>query len=261
MGERELLDQARAGFLALDVSEAVKAAALEHLEDWLIHDKLEGLGSATPGGYWPLLEWIITNRQFGLLLDSFYQVMPFGTGGRRGPVGIGPNRINPYTMASSVQGHVAYLKQRFGEKASLKVVVAYDVGATTTCGGCIRRTFPIHCWAFHQRTSLTWHQPSTAPRASKSICSRTNWKTTSRHLSCRSSSGTTAPTGGLNVSASHNHPDDNGGKFYNDRGGQEIPPYDEQMVKIVETISDIESMSYGDALASGLVQPGHRGRP
>ena len=105
MGERELLDQARAGFLTLDVSEAVKADALEHLEDWLIHEKLEGLSSeaaagSEPGGYRPLLEWIITNRQFGLLLDSFYQVMPFGTGGRRGPVGIGPNRINPYTMAS-----------------------------------------------------------------------------------------------------------------------------------------------------------------
>jgi phosphoglucomutase/phosphomannomutase len=61
--------------------------------------------------------------------------------------------------------------------------------------------------------------------------------------------------GGLNVSASHNHPDDNGGKFYNDRGGQEIPPYDEQMVKIVETITDVHGMPYEETLKSGLVTP------
>ncbi len=265
MGERELLDQAREGFLALDVSEAVKGAALKHLEDWLIHDKFEGLssealageglGSATPGGYRPLLEWIITNGQFELLLDSFYQVMPFGTGGRRGPVGIGPNRINPYTMASSVQGHVTYLKQRFGEETGLKVVVAYDVRRYSD----LRRLYPtdvpnplvglsskdfahlataVYCAAGVQVYLLADELEDyiSTPELSFLI----------RHYGAH---------GGLNVSASHNHPDDNGGKFYNDRGGQEIPPYDEQMVKIVETISGIESMSYGDALASGLVQP------
>ena len=60
--------------------------------------------------------------------------------------------------------------------------------------------------------------------------------------------------GGLNVSASHNHPDDNGGKFYNDKGGQEVPPYDEQMVKIVETITDIDSMTYAEAQTTGLIR-------
>ncbi|MCH8966449.1 MAG: phospho-sugar mutase, partial [Planctomycetes bacterium] len=74
---------------------------------------------------------MITNEEFDLVLDSFYQVMPFGTGGRRGPVGVGPNRINPYTMASSVQGHVQYLRDLLPhdpkQKAQeLKVVVAYD---------------------------------------------------------------------------------------------------------------------------------------
>ena len=49
---------------------------------------------------------------------------------------------------------------------------------------------------------------------------------------------------GLNTSASHNHPDDNGGKFYNGQGGQEIPPNDEKMVEIVERISDIRSIPY-----------------
>ena len=59
--------------------------------------------------------------------------------------------------------------------------------------------------------------------------------------------------GGLNTSASHNHPDDNGGKFYNAQGGQEIPPNDERRVEIVERITDIRSMPYTEARASGLI--------
>ena len=59
--------------------------------------------------------------------------------------------------------------------------------------------------------------------------------------------------GGLNTSASHNHPDDNGGKFYNAQGGQEIPPNDERMVDIVETITEVDAMPYAEARASGLI--------
>src|SRR5216117_3783064 len=53
--------------------------------------------------------------------------MPFGTGGRRGAVGIGPNRMNPWTLGASVQGHCEYLKERFPGVAPLRVAVAYDV--------------------------------------------------------------------------------------------------------------------------------------
>ena len=60
-------------------------------------------------------------------------------------------------------------------------------------------------------------------------------------------------TAGLNISASHNHPDDNGGKFYNDRGGQEVPPHDAVMAKKVEHVEGVQILAPGDAKATGLI--------
>ena len=60
-------------------------------------------------------------------------------------------------------------------------------------------------------------------------------------------------TAGLNISASHNHPDDNGGKFYNDRGAQEVPPDDEAMASQVERVSHIEMLDFAAAKATGLM--------
>ncbi len=78
--------------------------------------------------YKPQLEWMIGAGKWSDLLDAFYQVMAFGTGGRRGGVGIGPNRMNLWTLGASVQGHCEYLKARFpGHAKPLQVVLAYDV--------------------------------------------------------------------------------------------------------------------------------------
>ena len=60
--------------------------------------------------------------------------------------------------------------------------------------------------------------------------------------------------GGLNVSASHNHPDDNGGKFYNRHGGQDVPPHDEALARRVEGITAIQSIPFAEAVGDGLVQ-------
>ncbi len=253
MTSREILDQARGGFASLKVSEDIRAAALTHLEDWLVHDKFAGLAPPERTDYRPLLEWMVTAGKFDLLLDSFYQVMPFGTGGRRGPVGIGPNRINPFTIASSVQGHVVYLRERLGADAALKVVVAYDVRRFAD----LRQLYPTDIPnPVMGLSSKDFAHISTAvycaggvevyllPDELNDYISTPELSFLIRRYNAH---------GGLNTSASHNHPDDNGGKFYNDRGGQEIPPYDEQMVKIVEGIESVDIMPYGDALASGLV--------
>ena len=77
--------------------------------------------------YRPQIEWLIEQQQWAGLLDRFYQILPFGTGGRRGPVGIGPNRMNLWTLGASVQGHCEYLKERFPGVQPLHVVLAYDV--------------------------------------------------------------------------------------------------------------------------------------
>jgi phosphoglucomutase/phosphomannomutase len=59
--------------------------------------------------------------------------------------------------------------------------------------------------------------------------------------------------GGLNVSASHNHPDDNGGKFYTELGAQEVPPHDARMVEIVGAVDEVHTTSWEEALRSGRV--------
>src|SRR4051812_29817128 len=69
-----------------------------------------------------------------LLFDSFWRLLPFGTGGRRGPVGYGPNRFNPSVVAITVQGHCQYLRTKFGAGA-LSVVVANDVRVFNDAAG------------------------------------------------------------------------------------------------------------------------------
>src|SRR5438105_15060126 len=112
-------DQLAAGFASLTTDTGLVATALRNLEQWLTDRDF--------AAYRPQLEWLIAERQWSVLLDSFYQVLPFGTGGRRGAVGIGPNRMNLWTLGASVQGHCEYLKECFPGTQPLHVVLAYDV--------------------------------------------------------------------------------------------------------------------------------------
>ena len=115
----ELVSQARAGFATVDADPALKDRALANLTAWLTQPDF--------AAYRPQLEWLVTSGKWSVLVDSFYQVMPFGTGGRRGAVGIGPNRMNLWTLGASVQGHSEYLKERFPDAAGVHVALAYDV--------------------------------------------------------------------------------------------------------------------------------------
>ncbi len=246
-----LLAAAKRGFETIHLSEEIKRTAVSHLEEWLATDKFEGL--VAPSNYMPILAWMVESKRFDLLIDSFYQMIPFGTGGRRGPVGIGPNRINPYTIASSVQGHVEYLHRRHRSANQLSVVVAYDVRAFHN----LRGTYPSGL----QNPLLRLSSKDLA-RIAASVYSAAgiqvhmladghrNYLSTPelsfliRYLGAH---------GGLNVSASHNHPDDNGSKFYNSEGGQEIPPDDEALAAIVERIGEIHTADYSEAVRAGMV--------
>src|SRR5437016_6171893 len=115
----DLLSQARTGFARIDADAALKERALTNLNTWLAHPDF--------AAYRPQLEYLCRSDAWSVLLDSFYQVMPFGTGGRRGAVGIGPNRMNLWTLGASVQGHCEYLTERFPGSAPLRVIIAYDV--------------------------------------------------------------------------------------------------------------------------------------
>jgi phosphoglucomutase len=98
MHMQEILPQVIQGLSGLAMAHDTRQTALRQLKQWLTEPAFEP--------YRPQLTWLIAQQRWSLLLDSFYRVLPFGTGGRRGPVGLGPNRFNAWTLASSVQGHV-----------------------------------------------------------------------------------------------------------------------------------------------------------
>src|SRR5258706_533151 len=105
-----------AGFQTIDADASYKDQAATFLERWLTD-------AAFPA-YKPQIEWLIDQKKWAGLLDRFYQIMPFGTGGRRGAVGIGPNRMNLWTLGASVQGHCEYLKEKFPSTPNLAVALA-----------------------------------------------------------------------------------------------------------------------------------------
>src|ERR1039457_181442 len=82
--------------------------AAEYLKQWLSGD----MPFAYP-------EWVakhLDEQRVDFLFDCFWQVLPFGTGGRRGRVGYGANRLNPTTVAMTIQGHCQFLKRVFAER-------------------------------------------------------------------------------------------------------------------------------------------------
>ncbi len=248
----QLLAAAQRGIQSTDLPPDIKSSAVTNLQDWLATNKFAGL--VEPSDYTAILGWMIEQGNFDLLVDSFYQMIPFGTGGRRGPVGIGPNRINPYTVASSVQGHVEYLHERLGADTDIRVVIAYDVRRFHN----LRGTYPDELAgpimglssADLARTAASVYTAAgvtvyALPSTARDFVSTPELSFLIRYLGAH---------GGVNVSASHNHPDDNGSKFYNGEGGQEIPPDDQALATIVERVRAIRIASTDQAGASGLVK-------
>ena len=238
--------RAEQGFAGLQVDQALKQNALRALKHWLDDDAL--------APYRAQLNWLIDTARWSLLLDSFYRVLPFGTGGRRGPVGVGPNRFNPWTLASSVQGHAAYLRERH-PGAPLSVVIAYDVRVFQDLRRLYNRDLPNPLLGM---TSRDFARVAAGVYAAHGITVHMLPEDAETYLSTPELSYAVRALGasaGLNISASHNHPDDNGGKFYNAQGAQDVPPDDETMANKVADITRVEALEFTAAKAGGLLSP------
>ncbi|MGH8474362.1 MAG: phospho-sugar mutase [Methylococcales bacterium] len=249
MDQKTVLERARmrrieAGFSALDVPNDARRTALANLRTWLSADLFRPDREQ--------LAWLIEQQKWAILLDSFHRVLPFGTGGRRGPVGIGTNRFNPYTLMSSVQGHVDYLRELYPDR-DLTVVVVYDVRVfrdlrgvynpelPNPLGGMTSRDFARLAYSVYTANSVRVY---TLPEESRDYVSTPELSFMVRRLRA---------DGGLNISASHNHPDDNGGKFYNAYGAQDVPPNDEQMAQRVEGVEQIATLPLAEARNAELI--------
>src|SRR5262249_61242857 len=95
----------------------------------------EWLSGAVPYAYPEILEKHLEEQHVPLLFDAFWQVLPFGTGGRRGRVGYGANRLNPATVAMTVQGHCNYLRKNFPGRTGMAVARSNHWGGFQGVGG------------------------------------------------------------------------------------------------------------------------------
>ncbi|EAR01622.1 phospho-sugar mutase [Maribacter sp. HTCC2170] len=148
------------------------------------------------------------------LKDRFYKNMEFGTGGMRGLMGVGTNRINKYTLGKSTQGLSNYIKKACpGEEH--KVVIAYDCRHNSNT---LARTVAEVLSANDIKVFL-FSELRTTPELSFAV----------RHLGCHA---------GIVLTASHNPPEYNGYKVYWTDGGQIVPPQDGDI------ISEINGLAY-----------------
>jgi phosphoglucomutase len=241
----DLMDKVTEGFRGVPAPEPLKAQALTNLRLWLRDNEF--------AAYRPQLEWLIGAAQWPGLLDRFYQILPFGTGGRRGAVGIGPNRMNRWTLAASVQGHCEYLKEQFPGQSALHVVLAFDVRQFEDKRKQYNPDLPNPVLHLSSR-DLAQH--AAGVYAANGIHAQILAPDNLHYLATPELSFTIRQLkaqGGLNLSASHNPPDDNGGKFYDERGGQPVPPEDQIMADLVDRVKTIKFLPWSEAVRSGKV--------
>lgn len=241
----DILSSIQAGIAGIDADAALKDKALANLSRWLTDGDF--------AAYRPQIEWLAQSATWSVLLDSFYQIMPFGTGGRRGAVGIGPNRMNLWTLGASVQGHCDYLKQSFPGINPLFVVLAFDVRQFEDRRGVYNRELPnpvLHL------SSRDFCQYACGVYAANGIHSHILPPESKRYVATPELSFSIRflrAHGGLNMTASHNPPDDNGSKFYNDLGAQPVPPEDQLMSELVDRVTAIRHVPFADAVRTGKV--------
>lgn len=147
------------------------------------------------------------------LEESFYKNLEFGTGGMRGIMGVGTNRINKYTLGKNTQGLSDYLKKAFPNE-QLKVVIAYDCRHNSnTLAKVVANVFSANGIKVYLFEEL---RPT--PELSFAL----------KYLNCHA---------GIVLTASHNPPEYNGYKVYWQDGGQLVPPQDEEIIQVIEDLA------------------------
>ena len=156
------------------------------------------------------------------LIECFYKDLEFGTGGLRGIMGVGTNRMNIYTVGMATQGLCNYLLEQFSDREEISLAVAYDcrnnspLFAKITAEICVANGIKAYLFDSLRPT----------PELSFAI----------RHLGCQS---------GVVVTASHNPKEYNGYKVYWEDGGQIINPHDVNIIKEVQKIKSIGEVKFG----------------
>lgn len=184
---------------------------------------------------------LIQRRDFNELNNSFFTIIPFGTGGRRGQMGAGTNKINLRTIGESAQGLAKYINRLNESKPSVlevssnlkyrSIVVGYDTRhnskefALETAMVLAGNGIKIYLFDGYR----------SSPEVSFAV----------RELSA---------SAGIVISASHNPPSDNGIKVYWENGGQILPPHDKNVINEVNNVSHIKKIGLEEAKNNGLLE-------
>ncbi len=163
---------------------------------------------------------LVDNNEETELLDSFYKELEFGTGGLRGIMGVGSNRMNKYTIGKATQGLANYLIKQFPNQ-EIKVAVSYDSrNNSQSFGHLVADVFSANGFQVYLFKEL---RPT--PMLSFAV----------RHFNCQ---------GGVMLTASHNPKEYNGYKAYWNDGGQLVAPHDENVITEVNAITSVNDIKF-----------------
>ena len=202
----------------------ISDAAFRALSQWLIEPEFADFVSE--------IQLLIENEDIDELEDAFRTHIEFGTGGIRGKMGPGPNRINLRTIGEAAQGLAQYiLKSGIENARDMGVVIAYDT----------------------RNNSDVFARETASIIAGNSIVARLfDGPRATPHLSFALRQ--TGAVAGVVISASHNPPSDNGFKAYWIDGGQVVPPHDKNIIAEVGAVKRLNSVGYEEGVERGLIQ-------
>ncbi len=154
------------------------------------------------------------------LTESFYRNLEFGTGGLRGIMGVGTNRMNKYTVGMATQGFANYLKKTYGD-TEIKVAIAHDSRNNSRF--------------FAETTANVFGANGIKVLLFEALRPTPELSFTIRYLKCQA---------GVICTASHNPKEYNGYKAYWNDGGQLVPPHDKNVITEVDAISSVDDVKW-----------------
>ncbi|MEX2008044.1 MAG: phospho-sugar mutase [Candidatus Spechtbacterales bacterium] len=201
----------------------INKAAFDEMVRWLTDEEFEE--------FVPDLQKKIEERDWKFLMDAFYRLLVFGgTGGVRGSMAIGTNRMNNHIIRRASQAYAAYLHAYKADIVDRGVAIAYDTRhnsktfAQETARVLAANGIPVKMYDYYRAT----------PQLSFTV----------RRLEC---------AGGIVITASHNPPEFNGYKIYDENGVQLLPDEGFKIAEEFDKANDIKKMDFEEALSRGLV--------
>lgn len=205
-----------------ELKDKLSKEAYTNLIKWLSDDEYSSFRNE--------INELIEQKKYSYIEDCFYKHIEIGTGGIRGSLGPGPNKINLRTIGEAAQALCQFMKEVSPESMDMGVVIGHEVRKNSV-------PFASLCasvLAANGIKSYLFDSFRATPEISFAV----------RHLGA---------VAGIQLTASHNPRTDNGFKFYWTDGGQVVPPLDQKFMELVQNVDEVKQMGFEEAKARGYV--------